>query len=80
MMKNLKSAPTFNWRTAILASGFVGWSAAMILLGSIAPDFSFSPAKAATASSLVRLDRDRLSGNNLGEFAPYHPESGNLIA
>ena len=79
-MKYLSSVPTFNWRTAILATGFIGWSAAMILLGSLAPDFGFSQAEAATASSLVRLDRDRLSGNNLGEFSPYHPESGDLVA
>ena len=52
----------------------------MVVVGSISPEFGFSQSQAATASSLVRLDRDRLSGNNLGEFAPYEPEFGDLIA
>jgi hypothetical protein len=30
----------------------------------------------AEGTPIVRLDRDRLEGNNLGEFAPYEPESG----
>ena len=79
-MKHLNTMPTFSWRTAISAIGFIGWSAAMVLVGSISPEFGFSQSQAATASSLVRLDRDRLSGNNLGEFAPYEPEFGDLIA
>ncbi len=52
----------------------------MVLVGSISPEFGLSQSQAATASSLVRLDRDRLSGNNLGEFTPYEPEFGDLIA
>ena len=28
-MKHLNTVPTFSWRTAIFATGFVGWSAAM---------------------------------------------------
>ncbi len=52
----------------------------MVLLGSISPDFGISQSQAATADALVRLDSNRLSGNNLGEFAPYEPESGNLMA
>ena len=52
----------------------------MILLGSISPDFGISQSQAATADALVRLDSNRLSGNNLGEFAPYEPESGDLMA
>ena len=79
-MNILNSMPTFRWRTAIIAIGFIGWSAAMVLLGSISPEFGISQSQAATAESLVRLDRDRLSGNNLGEFEPYEPEFGNLIA
>jgi uncharacterized cupin superfamily protein len=64
----------------MLATGFIVWSAGMVLLGSISPDFGISQSQAATADSLVRLDSNRLSGNNLGEFAPYNPESGNLMA
>ena len=52
----------------------------MVVLGSFSPEFGLSQSQAATASSLVRLDLDRLSGNNLGEFEPYEPEAGNLIA
>jgi len=52
----------------------------MVLVGSITTEFGFSQSQAATAHSLVRLDRDRLSGKNLGDFAPYEPESGDLVA
>ena len=52
----------------------------MVLLGSTSPDFFISQSQAATVNALVRLDSNRLSGNNLGEFAPYEPESGNLMA
>ena len=62
------------------AVGFIGWSAAMILVGSVSPGLGLSQSQAATAGSLVRLDRDRLSGNNLGEFEPYEPEFGDLMA
>jgi len=79
-MKRLSILPTFHWRTPMLATGFIVWSAGMVLLGSISPDFGISQSQAATADSLVRLDSNRLSGNNLGEFAPYNPESGNLMA
>ncbi len=79
-MKHLNTVPTCSWRTAIFATGFIGWSAAMVVVGSISPDFGFSQSQAATANSLVRLDSNRLSGNNLGEFTPYNPESGDLVA
>ena len=32
------------------------------------------------SNGIIRLDRDRLSGNNLGDYAPYEPQSGDLIA
>jgi len=79
-MKHLNTAPAFSWRTAIYAIGFLGWSAAMVLVGSISPDFGISQSHAATAASLVRLDRNRLSGNDLGEFEPYEPDFGDLMA
>jgi uncharacterized cupin superfamily protein len=79
-MKHLTTLPTIRWRTAMFTTGFIVWSAAMVLLGSISPDFGISQSQAATANALVRLDSNRLSGNNLGEFAPYEPESGNLMA
>ena len=52
----------------------------MILVGSVSPGLGLSQSQAETVSSLVRLDRDRLSGNNLGEFSPYEPEFGDLMA
>jgi len=52
----------------------------MILVGSLSSEIGFSRLQAATAGSLVRLDNDRLAGNNLGEYSPYNPESGNLMA
>ena len=30
--------------------------------------------------SIVRLDRERLDGENLGDFAHYEPDAGNLVA
>jgi uncharacterized cupin superfamily protein len=79
-MKYLDRMPTFSWRTVIFAIGFIGWSAAMVLVGSISPEFGIAQSQAASASSLVTLDRDRLAGNNLGEFKPYEPEFGDLMA
>ena len=67
-------------KKAIFVIGFIGWSAAMILIGSSMPQFGISHSQAATTGSLVRLDRDRLSGNNLGDYEPYNPDLGNLIA
>lgn len=52
----------------------------MILVGSLSPEFGFSQSQAATAQTLVRLDRHRLSGNDLGDYEPYEPDSGDLMA
>ena len=69
-----------NARRAMIIIGFIAWSAAMILVGSVSGELGISPLQAATASTLVRLDRDRLAGKNLGEYEPYDPESGDLMA
>jgi hypothetical protein len=79
-MKHLTSTSTFSWRTAIFALGFIGWTAAVFLVGSISPEFGISESQAAMAKPLVRLDRERLSGKNLGEFTAYEPEYGDLMA
>jgi uncharacterized cupin superfamily protein len=79
-MKHLNSMYSSNWRKAISVIAFVGWSAAMVLVGSISPGFGISQSQAESKSSLVRLDRHRLDGNDLGEYAPYHPEDGDLMA
>jgi uncharacterized cupin superfamily protein len=52
----------------------------MVLVGSMVPDLGISRSQAANSSSLVRLDADRLAGNNLGEYEPYEPEAGDLMA
>ena len=77
-MNHSNETPKHEWRKTMTAVGFVGWSAAMFLLGSMSPGVGYL--QSPTATPLVRLDRDRLAGGNLGEFAPYEPESGNLIA
>jgi uncharacterized cupin superfamily protein len=33
-----------------------------------------------TNPPIIRLDKERLSGENLGEFSPYEPEYGDLVA
>ena len=54
------------------------------LPGSATNIFGISQSQASSAQSadlqIVRLDRERLGGNNLGEFSPYEPESGDLVA
>lgn len=67
-------------RSMISVIGLVGWSAAMILVGSLSSEIGFSESQAAGSKQLVRLDSNRLAGNNIGEYAPYHPEAGNLVA
>ena len=79
-MKQRNNMPQFSWRIIFATTAFISWSAVMILVGNIAPEFGFSQAQAATTKLIVRLDRDRLAGNNLGEFEPYEPEYGDLIA
>lgn len=79
-MKHSKNRPSSGLRRALAVVGFIGWSAAMVMVGSLSPEFGLSQSQAATAQTLVRLDGDRLSGNNLGEFAAYEPESGDLMA
>lgn len=79
-MNHPKILSNFRWRSAVTALGFSAWSAAMILVGSLTSDLGISRLEAATSSALVRLDSDRLAGNNLGEYAPYNPDAGDLMA
>ena len=67
-------------RKTLPVMGLIAWSVAMILVGGVSADLGLSPLQAATSSSLVRLDADRLAGKNLGEYEPYDPESGDLMA
>ena len=67
-------------RIFIIGIGFVAWSVAMLLVGSVVHEFGFSQVQASTNQHIVRLDRERLAGMNLGEYEPYEPEFGNLVA
>jgi len=92
-MKTASSFFCFKARSAAGIFMFLGWSVAMLLVGSLIGNgvadsttnvLGISQSHANTlkpkGTPIVRLDRDRLEGNNLGEFAPYEPESGDLIA
>ena len=70
----------FAWPTALGAVLFVVWSGAMVLAGTVLSEVGLTRSHAAASKNLVRLDRDRLGGNNLGKFEPYEPEHGNLMA
>ena len=52
----------------------------MLLAGSVVHEFGFSQVQASTNQNIVRLDRERLAGMNLGEYEPYEPEFGDLVA
>ena len=67
-------------RKLIIVAGIICWSIFMISLGNGFTQLGIKHSIAASMNSLVRLDRDRLSGNNLGDYEPYEPESGNLLA
>jgi len=67
-------------RTFIVGVGFFVWSFAMLLAGSLVHEFGFSQVQASTNQHIVRLDRERLAGMNLGEYEPYEPELGDLVA
>jgi hypothetical protein len=51
-----------------------------LTVGGVAHELGFSQVQASTTQHIVRLDRDRLAGMSLGEFEPYEPEFGNLVA
>ena len=92
-MKPGNTDPRLGLRPALVMTVFIGWSVLMFFTGSVADNWlsgnvayflGISSSQAMTTpavkSQIVRLDRDRLAGRNLGEFTPYEPESGDLIA
>jgi uncharacterized cupin superfamily protein len=92
-MKTFSSLSEFKLRPALGIIGFLGWSVVMLIVGGVAGDglpenamhiFGISSSQAnsqqAADSQIIRLDRERLGGKNLGEFSPYEPESGDLVA
>lgn len=72
--------PGNQMRPLIIAGGFIAWSLAMILIGNVMPGMGLSQSHASASKQIVRLDRERLAGMNLGEFEPYEPEFGDLVA
>jgi uncharacterized cupin superfamily protein len=93
IMKNYNIFNRYKGTVKLKMTIFLSWSILMVFVGSLAGNnlsgnivdsLSFSEVYAATAPSasngVIRLDRDRLSGNNLGEYAPYEPEFGDLIS
>ena len=55
----------------------------MLGLGAISPNFSSATQASETKSSaveIVKMTKDQLSGKALGDFAPYEPKLGNLVA
>lgn len=65
---------------ATTVAAFIAWGAAMFVLGAVSPDLGITASNAADSPNLVRLDRHRLEGNDLGEYEPYEPDAGNLMA
>lgn len=83
----------FKVRSTLAVIGFLGWSVLMLVIGSVSGHglpagavriFGISQSQASSLQQadtrIIRLDRERLGGNNLGEFSPYEPESGDLVA
>ena len=59
------------------------WSLFMLVLGAnVDSDFVVNKSFASSEQSpkLVRLDKLQLAGENLGEFSPYLPDRGDLVA
>ncbi len=71
----------------------ISLSVIMFIIGNIAPD-NFSKntlaflgssrleaaSQEVTTPEIIRLDKERLGGNNLGKFEAYEPDFGDLIA
>jgi uncharacterized cupin superfamily protein len=92
-MKPMDIISRYSTRPMTTVMGLIGWSLLMMLLGSLAGTrvvesganiLGISQSHAMSEKSaeiqITRLDRERLSGNNLGEFTAYEPESGDLVA
>jgi uncharacterized cupin superfamily protein len=92
-MKRNQFSSEFNIRPAFGVITLFVWSVIMLVVGSVfgggMPEkakhiFGISQLHAdplqTQNAEIIRLDRERLAGNNLGEFSPYEPDSGDLVA
>jgi len=91
-MKVINNFKKVKGQVRFKAIGIILWSALMMLLGSLyrtntsveRDNMIIAPVHAVSIEAIdkkmIRLDRDQLAGKNLGEFAPYEPETSDLIA
>jgi len=92
-MKKLNFLSEFRLWSVSGGIGLLAWSVVMLVVGSLAGNglsesaagiFGISNSQASPGqtadTSIIRLDRERLGGKNLGEFSPYEPDSGDLVA
>jgi uncharacterized cupin superfamily protein len=90
-MENATFYADYRVKPVLLVAGLLIWSALVFFAGGAllepSKGYSFSLIKTAQADSdqtvskqIVPLDRGRLAGKNLGDYAPYEPQSGNLMA
>lgn len=92
-MKTFSVLSKLRIRSTLGVIGFLGWSVLMLVVGSVPGNglsesamhilgISKSQANSLQPADIriIRLDRERLGGKNLGEFSPYEPESGDLVA
>lgn len=90
-MKNTPSQADYKIKPLCPVPGLLIWSALVFFASGALLEptngYRISLIKPAQADSdqtvskqIVHLDRERLAGKNLGDYAPYEPERGNLIA
>jgi hypothetical protein len=86
MIKKIKLA-IFNHARRLKVLAFFSWTMLMLMLmvgvmsqNSMGITNVYADGHTIANASIIRLDRARLDGENLGDFSPYEPDSGNLIA
>ena len=84
MIKKIKLV-ILNHARRLKVLAFFSWSMLMLMVGVVSQNSMgitnvYADGHTIANASIIRLDRARLDGENLGEFSPYEPDSGNLIA
>jgi len=91
-MKAINNFKKVKGKVRLKSIALIVWSIFMLLLGSLYSAYSnieadnmlIKPVHASSIETIVkkmiRLDPEQLAGKNLGEFAPYEPETSDLIA